>query len=101
MKSQRQLILEHLLRGEPITDRIARERYYCTRLADVIWKIRKTMNVNTTLLPFKSRKIRKTMNVNTTLLPFKSPSGARSKFAVYHTGVKLNAAYRLNEEAKQ
>jgi hypothetical protein len=83
MKSQRQLILEHLLRGEPITDRIARERYYCTRLADVIWKIRKTMNVNTTLLPFKS------------------PSGARSKFAVYHTGVKLNAAYRLNEEAKQ
>jgi hypothetical protein len=83
MKSQRQLILEHLLRGEPITDRIARERYYCTRLADVIWKIRKTMNVNTTLLPFKSR------------------TGARSKFAVYHTGVKLNAAYRLNEEAKQ
>lgn len=40
-KSQRELILEHLERGWSITSLEAWEKYGCSRLADVIFKLRK------------------------------------------------------------
>lgn len=40
-KSQKELVLEHLQRGWSITSLEAWEKYGCSRLADVIFKLRK------------------------------------------------------------
>ena len=40
-KTQKELILEHLERGWSITSHEAWEKYGCSRLADVIFKLRK------------------------------------------------------------
>lgn len=40
-KTQKELVLEHLQKGKSITSREAWEAYGCSRLADVIFKLRK------------------------------------------------------------
>lgn len=41
MKTQKEIVLEHLERGFSITSLEAWEKYGCSRLADIIYKLRK------------------------------------------------------------
>lgn len=56
MKTQKELVLEHLERGFSITGIEAWEWYGCSRLADIIFKLRKEgYNIDTTMNRSKTK----------------------------------------------